>query len=791
MSRASPALCLLAVLAFGCTPAPAPTPQPKRPVVAVRPPVPGQAKKQRPGQAKKQAEREAGVARWVAALEQPAPRRRKEAADEIARIGRRYDPEGKRLIPALAKALDVPADFDVWKKDHPGLAEKEYREANALSGAITEALIHFGPKAGPALLAAVATVGDRSGPAADTFRHWTGAALQRWADEMPAPILDAAADWRLSRAIEIALEGIGPASVPALRQALGDRRPALRARSAVLLAKIGPAASEAAPALRALLKDADPNVRLAAAYALCGRVADERARAFPVLLALFHDTHPAASRLRPLAGWSFSTDPRAALTWVAAHHNGVWWAPGPTSEARAWAAAALLAEFGPKAESMVPRLRTWVRQTPTSYPVWAGTVIRLGPTARRLAPDLVDALRRAPARGPRSRASEGLGPVWAALRSMGSAAAEDKRVVPALLVMLKEDPASARAVLALHAIGPAAGQAAADALRGLLRHDEPEVRWRAYWALAAIAPVAAAAEVPGFAGVPPPHLVTATDAVRPRVRLDVWLRMERSSTPWWNARSQERHRVALTDAIRRLGLKDRAAVPLLVALLGGDVAPQGEILDFLVRVGPTAAGDVVPVLLRILASQRPNPYSERYTLCLERLGAAAAPALTRALSDRDHMVRSKAVAFLGKLGPDAKAAVPALRTALMAARHYERSALVETLGRIGPAARTAVPDLIALFRAESKEWPEVERNSWRTTLARALSRIGKDAVPPLIDALKDADLHTRAGAAEALGRIGPEARPAVVYLLRLRDNASEPYQVRGAARAALKVLDPD
>ena len=49
--------------------------------------------------------------------------------------------------------------------------------------------------------------------------------------------------------------------------------------------------------------------------------------------------------------------------------------------------------------------------------------------------------------------------------------------------------------------------------------------------------------------------------------------------------------------------------------------------------------------------------------------------------------------------------------------------------------------------------------------AEALARIGPEAVPPLIKALKDPKLKVRYRVAEALGKIGPPARAAVPTLI--------------------------
>lgn len=75
------------------------------------------------------------------------------------------------------------------------------------------------------------------------------------------------------------------AAVPSLIQSLKSRKPAARARAAVSISRIGPAAEEAVPALVAALKDHDPAVKAAAAHAL-GKIGPAAKSALPELTAL-------------------------------------------------------------------------------------------------------------------------------------------------------------------------------------------------------------------------------------------------------------------------------------------------------------------------------------------------------------------------------------------------------------------------------------------------------------------------------------------------------------------------
>ena len=90
-------------------------------------------------------------------------------------------------------------------------------------------------------------------------------------------------------------------------------------------------------------------------------------------------------------------------------------------------------------------------------------------------------------------------------------------------------------------------------------------------------------------------------------------------------------------------------------------------------------------------------------------------------------------------------------------------------------------------------WPELRRalqgETWavRRAAAEALEKIGDpQAIPALIEALKDEDRDVRRTAAWALGQIGPPAVPALIQALR-----DEKWEVRQAAAEALeKIGDP-
>ena len=138
--------------------------------------------------------------------------------------------------------------------------------------------------------------------------------------------------------------------------------------------------------------------------------------------------------------------------------------------------------------------------------------------------------------------------------------------------------------------------------------------------------------------------------------------------------------------------------------------------------------------------------------------------------------RSLALRMLEELGPAAKDAIPTLADMLENdSRHREEAA--EVLAAIGAVA---VPSLIKSVRF-------AENCAVRCFAIETLGAIGKtatDAVPVLIERLRDEDYVVRMRAARALGAIGAkEAVPALIEGLRDEDS-----EVRGLAAEALGVI---
>jgi eukaryotic-like serine/threonine-protein kinase len=118
--------------------------------------------------------------------------------------------------------------------------------------------------------------------------------------------------------------------------------------------------------------------------------------------------------------------------------------------------------------------------------------------------------------------------------------------------------------------------------------------------------------------------------------------------------------------------------------------------------------------------------------------------LMKGLKDADHSVRWRAVLGLAEIGTQVPSALTGILQALGDEEDGVRYAAVSALGRLGPAAKDAVPALINSLRDETI----------REQAADSLVKIGRAAVPALVEAVQTGPSGIRWHAAEALTRIG-------------------------------------
>jgi len=148
----------------------------------------------------------------------------------------------------------------------------------------------------------------------------------------------------------------------------------------------------------------------------------------------------------------------------------------------------------------------------------------------------------------------------------------------------------------------------------------------------------------------------------------------------------------------------------------------------------------------------------------------ALPELMEALRFDDPAVALAVGAALLKIGPDA---VRPLIKALDDPNFVIRQRAAEILGAFGPEAKRAAPDLVELLRDNQTE----------TAAEGALLKIGAPSVPALTDALRKSDPATRQTLIRLLAHFGPAASPALIQTLRKDDSSTVRVYAAGALAA--------
>jgi HEAT repeat protein len=159
------------------------------------------------------------------------------------------------------------------------------------------------------------------------------------------------------------------------------------------------------------------------------------------------------------------------------------------------------------------------------------------------------------------------------------------------------------------------------------------------------------------------------------------------------------------------------------------------------------------------------------------------------LTSRDLSVRREAAYQLSQLGVKAKPALPALLKALDDDDKQMWSSVMAAIAAMGPEAKEVVPVLIERVdgrKGKGRRERDVSFGVMR--VAYVLSRMGPDAIPPLIAALGENDLGLHLVAARALGSMGPAAHDAAPALIK---NLADPQaSVRDESAQALGLIGP-
>ncbi len=544
-----------------------------------------------------------------------------------------------------------------------------------------------------------------------------------------------------------AIHALGPKAIPALAKALGAGDRDVRVGAALALARFGPDARPAVPALReaalretgnatpflrailstkdldvvaAMFRDAPP-FRRTFGDALAKAGAD----AIPHVDRLRRDDDPAVRREALLLAAKLG---EAAIPWLVDAAEDA--APAVADAAISglgtdlvplMQAIPVLARACKRAELRAAALRALARRGPAALPAIREFVTDPDPRVRAQALSVL----------PRT----------------GEAA------VPLLAAALADEDAAVRraAASALRELKGAA-LPAMPALRRLLGDPQTEVRGAAASALAAIGPA----------------------AVKPLAEA------MRSSDP--------RIREGAVHALREMGAAAADAIPALVeARNDADPAVRRATALALGALGAKALDPLVAMCKDTDATVRAAAAGALRHLPGE--AATTLPALRTLLKDADEWVRIAAARTVGLLGKDAEPAIPELADMLRRGSDGHRSGAAEALVLIGPAAAPALahaaldPEkatrdaaLNALAKLGAAAVPAVvavadpkDREALREASA-ALARIGAPAVPALVGLLGHESAAVRRDAAWALGTIGVAAREAVQALVAALDD---------------------
>jgi HEAT repeat protein len=215
--------------------------------------------------------------------------------------------------------------------------------------------------------------------------------------------------------------------------------------------------------------------------------------------------------------------------------------------------------------------------------------------------------------------------------------------------------------------------------------------------------------------------------------------------------------------VRKFTPEGRSADYWLAALDDSDVGTRIDAIQHLSTM-PADGDRVVPVLARVMLDEgRSRGERIESAFAMTKLAPATrsvVPELTRAVGDRDPVVRMDAVIALLRLRGEARPAATALAAAI----------------------RDDANDTnLTVFAFTIRE---------HAVVALGFATAGTpEGVPVLTEALRDAQTPAgRRAAARALGAVGPEARPAVPRLRELSKDADP--DVRDAAAEALASISP-
>jgi HEAT repeat protein len=552
--------------------------------------------------------------------------------------------------------------------------------------------------------------------------------------DLIADLKDSDRNTRLAAANSLGAQGPRAAlAAKQLGEMLKEDDPTLRLAAAQALGKIGPTAHEAYPALLRRLGDRDAGVREAARQAL-DRVGRPTAEDIPELREALKDPTPAVRVFALDALLSMELSPKTAAPLYAAVLKD----EDRTLRLRAVKA---LGKVGPKGrEAAFPALLGAMRDVDPEVRKAAGEAIEtLGPPAAGDVPSLRALLgeKGAPAEL-RARVA----------RSLGALGAGASKAVPELAEAVRAPEVEVRraAAAALAQVGPAAKDALLPLMEALKDRDK-EVRRAALLAIGQLGAEGKLAvdDVEALVNDKDPDVRKAAGRVLVQIAPNEVLA------------TYSRALFHTDDSVRL------EAAEVLIAM-GADAKPSAA--DLMAAVGREKNPTIRLKMARALTQVKPDT-------------TAPVRPLAELLSSKDAAMRREASELLAAIGTVARDAVPELTQALQDREPAVRRNAVVALGKVGEPAKPAVKPLIRTLKDRELHGP----------VADALVKIGPDAIPALIEALKDNENRGAVwlGVARTLEKFGSEARDALDALDRAIGNEKDD-EVKKAMREVVKEI---
>jgi HEAT repeat protein len=563
-------------------------------------------------------------------------------------------------------------------------------------------------------------------------------------------LIAALRDKQLVGAAMDGLIGIGGPAVPAIRDVLNDPDDYVRGCAARILAKIGPEARAAVPALIRAIHRPDPtrkpNILFREVVEALGEIGPAAKPAVPalnglldnagdddfdVVLALNRIGAPPVRKLLDAFLRDANPDTANRLSWL-----------------------------GPKGREAVPALRAALTDKRPEVRVSAAVALaQIEPSAPESVPVLIEALRQPDnpelSAGPEAEALAGLGPraktaIPKLIRLIRHGSNESGFLEDLLKVLVQVDPE---------------GTACVPVLIEALNHEELEVVDTSAQCLALLGPRAVDA-------VP----VLATTVTRD-------FRKE-----FFNDYDPQVH---AAKALRRIGPQARTAIPALIGALKycRTIPPDPDGLD---RGGLDRRVDERNWQTAAAAAQVLGSFGAE--------AKAAVPALieairTREKDDMNYLVRRKAILALGRIGPDAKTVIPVLRDLRTEPRgmaRYRREVVIALL--------QVAPDGMEIAERWVRESDGVGAEESPAMVLRAMGRPSFEAdcwtrhalqwidwMPGCDDPRDENWIGSLEGWFERIGDLGPAGRLAIPRLNEIRNHHRNPWVRMWAAEALERI----